>query len=262
MRCSEKILSWVQTKINGKKEKKAFPSQSELPLSSPAQETGRKESFEEWPQGLLAIGTFGNHQTKKEIPKYKHSQKTSPLRDIPEFTQDEMERLERELENLLLLEPMEQRHEHNSSTLPPANCWKIADDWKGEEMGNLSPKAKTILRKARDVLMESQTNQKSQQAILLLRRMFVCSGGFTPAPGLRDPILASKKEKLLRTLVCKKIYPQSTGLAIMKFLEKRVVHSNKVGDKMTPTDKKKTEERSEDGSKWIKTDSEYIVLEI
>lgn len=42
----------------------------------------------------------------------------------------------------------------------------------------------------------------------------------------------------------------------MKFLEKRVVHNNKVGDKMTPTDKEKAEERSEGGSKWVKTDSE------
>lgn len=162
-----------------------------------AQESGDKEPFEEWPQGLLAIGTFGNHETKKETPKYKQTHKTSRLRDFPEFTKDEMERLERELENLLLLEPMGRRHEHISNTLPPANCWKTADDFEGGELGNLSPKAMTILRKAKDVLIESQRNQKSQQPILLLlRRMFVCSGGFSPAPSLRDPILESKKEKV------------------------------------------------------------------
>ncbi|KAK8523262.1 hypothetical protein V6N13_113210 [Hibiscus sabdariffa] len=89
----------------------------------------------------------------------------------------------------------------------------------------------------------------------VLKKMFVCTSGFSqsPAPCLRDPIPESSMEKILRNIIQKKIYPQSCSprLYTKKPLESSHVPKIANGD-----------EKPDDGSKWVKTDSEYIVLEI
>ncbi|CAM8904013.1 unnamed protein product [Rhodiola kirilowii] len=84
--------------------------------------------------------------------------------------------------------------------------------------------------------------------------MFVCSSGFAPAPSLRDTLQETLMDKLLRAMIYKTRFPQPSTRpsTATKYLEnKQAVHH-----------KSESDEERRDKSKWVKTDSEYIVLEI
>nr|KYP72041.1 hypothetical protein KK1_011328 [Cajanus cajan] len=78
--------------------------------------------------------------------------------------------------------------------------------------------------------------------------MFVCRSGFAPAPSLRDTLQfqESRMEKLLRTILHKKINSQHSSRALP--LKKRL--------KMPKEDEADERAETDDGCKWVKTDSE------
>jgi len=66
----------------------------------------------------------------------------------------------------------------------------------GENGEAFSPDTQIILSKARDLLVNSNgTAIKKKSFKFLLKRMFVCHGGFAPAPSLKDPV-ESRMEKV------------------------------------------------------------------
>lgn len=66
----------------------------------------------------------------------------------------------------------------------------------GGENGEFSPDTQIILSKARDLLVNSNgTAIKKKSFKFLLKKMFVCHGGFGPAPSLKDPV-ESRMEKV------------------------------------------------------------------
>lgn len=66
----------------------------------------------------------------------------------------------------------------------------------GGENGEFSPDTQIILSKARDLLVNSNgTAIKKKSFKFLLKKMFVCHGGFAPAPSLKDPV-ESRMEKV------------------------------------------------------------------
>ncbi|KAF7814012.1 sm-like protein LSM1B [Senna tora] len=84
--------------------------------------------------------------------------------------------------------------------------------------------------------------------------MFVCGSGFAaaPQPSLRDTLQESRMEKLLRTLLHKKIYSQSSSSrpsSTKKCLEDKKMPRKRNEDEPT-------EDKTGDGCKWVKTDSE------
>ncbi|GFZ04319.1 hypothetical protein Acr_16g0009430 [Actinidia rufa] len=128
----------------------------------------------------------------------------------------------------------------------------------GDKEEDIDRTIRVIIDRCKDVCMEKK-NKKAigkKSISFLLKKMFVCRGGFAPASSLRDTLQESRMEKLLRTIISKKIYPHNSSQAssMKKYLE----------DKQIPKKKKevKAGEKANNGCKWVKTDSEYIVLEI
>ncbi|CAN8292500.1 unnamed protein product [Cochlearia groenlandica] len=96
--------------------------------------------------------------------------------------------------------------------------------------------------------------KKKKSLSFLLKKMFVCTSGFKTPPPLLDlsrgdsSLPNTRMEKMLRTILNKKIHPQRSNAIANKYLENHKIIN---------------EARSSvDANKWVKTDSEYIVLEM
>ncbi|KAF2304136.1 hypothetical protein GH714_027989 [Hevea brasiliensis] len=116
-----------------------------------------------------------------------------------------------------------------------------------------------ILGRGRGIFSVDNTGSaiKRKSLSFLLKKMLVCRGGFTPTPSLRDQVPESRMEKMLRAVLHKKVYPQnpSSNSSAKKYLENK--HKPRSVDREDDRNHK-----DDEGSKWVKTDSEYIVLEI
>ncbi|KAK3022146.1 hypothetical protein RJ639_045285, partial [Escallonia herrerae] len=234
----------------------------------------RKEEFSDWPHGLLTIGTFGNNDLKEnpESQNLDDEQPCSP--DLADFTPEEVGKLQKELTKLLSRKPAAApKVEGDIADLPLdkfLNCPSSLEvdrrlsntlcsdsDYKDED--EIDRTIRAILGRCKDVCMENNRKSIGKKSVsFLLKKMFVCSSGFAPAPSLRDTLQESRMEKLLRAMLSKKIYPRNSSRAssTRRYLEDR---------QKRQTQKGKEEERDEkanNGCKWVKTDSEYIVLEI
>ncbi|GAA0159136.1 hypothetical protein LIER_15987 [Lithospermum erythrorhizon] len=243
------MFSWVQSKLRGKQETTKTSSGSTTSFIRPST---CGEEFSDWPNELLAIGTFGNINTPKQcdISTLQHSPSaviTTENDDIVEESSEESNIKEWTtcLENL---------HDHNFSK---NDCRRL------ESMSLVEGRGQN------NISLETNNNNSSIQKksiSYLFKKAFACSGGFSPKPSVfidplfpRDSLLfhetkfdTSRLEKIFRVILHKKVYPQGSSprAALKKYLDSK--------------DKKETEsdDESDDGGKWVKTDAEYIVLEI
>ncbi|KAE8675318.1 putative polygalacturonase [Hibiscus syriacus] len=247
-----------------------------------------REEFSDWPHGLLAIGTFGNNDLKGNPqsedtiqqepsnirdPEQEQEPEPSSSDDLHEFTAEEVRKLRKELTRLLSRKPnSDTKKEVTSLPLDRfLNCPSslevdrrfsnaVCSDSGDKTEDNIDRTISVILGRCKDIRGEdNKTKAISKKSIsFLLKKMFVCSSGFSPAPSLRDTLQESRMEKLLRVMLHKKIHNQNPNRAstTKRYLE----------DKQPPKRQKNPDEtqerKSEDGGKWVKTDSEYIVLEI
>ncbi|XP_027353079.1 uncharacterized protein LOC113863634 [Abrus precatorius] len=259
----------MQNKIGGKQDSKKSNTYT---TTYGAKQEGREE-FSDWPQGLLAIGTFGNNKEIKEKAE-KHISKEDPSssEEIADFTPEEIGKLQKELTKLLRQKP---NVEKEIAELPLdrfLNCPSslevdrrisdalCTDSEEKEEDEDIEKTLSVILSKFKEICADNSKKAIGKKSIsFLLKKMFVCRSGFTPSPSLRDTLQLqeSRMEKLLRTILHKKIYSQhkhsSRALSLKKRLEDR---------KMQKEDEAEERPETDDGCKWVKTDSEYIVLEI
>lgn len=116
-----------------------------------------------------------------------------------------------------------------------------------------------ILGKCKNICADNSKKAIGKKSIsFLIKKMFVCARGFAPQPSLRDILQESRMEKLLRTILHKNLYSQcspSRASPTKKRLEdKRTLRKR--------NEEEHTEKKINDGCKWVRTDSEYIVLEI
>ncbi|KAK8641909.1 hypothetical protein V6N13_011277 [Hibiscus sabdariffa] len=278
-----KFFGWVQNKLNGK------PGSSKshtVPTTHHVKQEARQE-FSDWPHGLLAIGTFGNNNDIPENHRSRNVSRQDPFdiqeeqeqepsssEDLHEFTPEEVGKLEKELTKLLSRKPAcDVKKEQASLPLDRfLNCPSslevdrrisnalCSDSGNKSDQEDIDRTISVILDRCKDICAENKKRSIGKKSIsFLLKKMFVCGGGFSPAPSLRDTLQESKLEKLLRVMLHKKIYNQnpSGASAIKKYLEDKQQALRKQNNQ------DETQEwKSEDGYKWVKTDSEYIVLEI
>ncbi|KAK8706909.1 hypothetical protein V6N13_057981 [Hibiscus sabdariffa] len=254
-----KIFSWVQSKLTGKKTStNIIPDNRNVQV----QQQPCKEEFSDWPHGLLAIGTFGN-KIKQEPERPSPQQNVPSAQDhvncLHGLTPEEVGRLQKEL-NLIF-----QEHVEPTSSAAPIDkfldtttdgeervCSGFPDGSNSTDKDDDHCSTSLVHSRGKDISLDNSKAAIGKKSLsFLLKKMFVCRSGFSPAPiSLRDPVMESMMEKMLKTILHKKIYPQNYGtkLSAKKSLESSV-HIAKT-------------EKADDGSKWVKTDSEYIVLEI
>ncbi|CAI9757721.1 unnamed protein product [Fraxinus pennsylvanica] len=280
---SSAFFNWMQNKFNGGQGDK---KPNAVPASRHTKKEPPKEEFSDWPQGLLAIGTFGNtdlteNQESQIVQNPDHEilpdeQFSSP--DFSEFTAEEVRKLQKELTTLLTRKP---KAEEPINDLPLdrfLNCPSslevdrtisnrfsistISDDKDEEEIDRT---IRIILGRCKDVCEKKKKAIGKKSVTFLLKKMFACRSGFAQTPSLRDPFPESRMEKLLRTMLTKKMYPQnsSRGSSTKKYLKDNRHTSNAENqDTSNAENQDEVREKRRQGSKWDKTDSEYIVLEI
>ncbi|KAK2353311.1 protein NEGATIVE GRAVITROPIC RESPONSE OF ROOTS [Trifolium repens] len=263
-----KFFSWMQNKLGGKQENKK--SNTSTSTTYHAKQEPREE-FSDWPHSLLAIGTFGNNNEITQNIDNKNTQQEDPsstAEEILDFTPEEIGKLQKELTKLLRKKP---NVEKEISELPLdrfLNCPSslevdrrisnaLCSESGGDKDEDIEKTLSVILDKYKDICAEKTKKSIGKKSIsFLLKKMFVCRSGFAPTPSLRDTLQESRMEKLLRTMLHKKLYTQnsSRSLVVKKCIEDKKSNRKRNEDE--------AEERIDEGSKWVKTDSEYIVLEI
>ncbi|KAL2234833.1 UNVERIFIED_CONTAM: Sm-like protein LSM1B [Sesamum indicum] len=238
-----------------------------------------KEEFSDWPHSLLTIGTLGNKDLtdKQEIVQVdqnlqngrtpQEEQCSSP--DFSEFTAEEVGKLQKELTKLLRRKPAASKPEEPMADLPLdrfLNCPSslevdrtVSDrfstysvDDKDEE--ELDRTIRIILGRCKDVCekKKKKTAIGKKSLSFLVKKMFVCSSGFVPTPSLRDTLQESRMEKLLRTMLSKKIYHRSSSRATST---KKCLQDGRP-TLTNPETEDESHDKYRDGSKWDKTDSE------
>ncbi|KAK8992649.1 hypothetical protein V6N11_048722 [Hibiscus sabdariffa] len=270
-----KFFGWMQNKLNGKQ---GSCSKSNTVSATYHVKQEPREEFSDWPHGLLAIGTFGNNDLKgnpqsedtiQQGPSDIRDSELSSSDDLQEFSIEEVGKLQKELTKLLSRKPNSDAKKEVAS-LPLdrfLNCPSslevdrrfssaVCSDSGDRTEEDIDRTISVILGRCKDMCGEDDKRKAigKKSISFLLKRMFVCSSGFSPAPSLRDTLQESRMEKLLRVMLHKKIYNQNPNRApsAKKYLE----------DKQTPKRQKKPDEpqerKSEDGGKWVKTDSESL----
>lgn len=174
----------------------------------------QKEEPNDWPQALLTIGTLGNNDLKEESQRVEYSQDLDSSQDLSDFTIEEVNKLQKELKKLLtrkskLKSSGSEIGEEDRANLPLnrfLNCPSSLEVDRtantkyecseNENNGDLSPNTKIILSKLRDALSGNRNAIKKKSITFLLKKVFVCGGGFAPAPSSRDPVPESRMEKV------------------------------------------------------------------
>ncbi|KAL6974624.1 hypothetical protein U1Q18_028808 [Sarracenia purpurea var. burkii] len=235
-----------------------------------------KEEFSDWPHGLLAIGTFGNNNSLKEDPgrcNLHGSPSSSQDHQLNYMTPEEVEELQKALTQLLheqvsaVSSSVDESETHNLQLDNSNFTSSLEDDRRNSdtfcgdsvnESGRVQCSTLEILGRGKDISADRTKNAIGKNSLsYLLKKKFLCRIGLAPTASLRDPIPdKSRMEKILRVILNKKICPQNPspkGIA-KKYVETSQMNNTDCEDEM--------HDMANDGSKWVKTDSEFIVLEI
>ncbi|XP_022987326.1 uncharacterized protein LOC111484913 isoform X2 [Cucurbita maxima] len=269
-----RILSWMQgKKANGRKESKRTSNSTKDEMVHRT----LPEEFSSWPHVLLAIGTFGDENLNQARPKSSQENPSSSLQHVQDLTPEELNILHKEF-NLLLDEHLKQSGpslEFEVSQHCPSNML-LTRSFESETTKNepfydeLIKKSDSfqhvILSKSKDAGTGAHDTTVIGKRTLsfLLKKIFVCGGGIAPAtvaPPPRIITLESKMEKMLRTILQKKIYPQNSNVRISS-MKKYLRRKNKQKDENKNEKENEKNDKTCNGNKWVQTDSEYIVLEI
>ncbi|MED6129227.1 hypothetical protein PIB30_105891 [Stylosanthes scabra] len=233
-----------------------------------------KQEFNDWPQTLLAIGTFGNENNNKKQKEDSEKSKArasdlDPLcfQDfVDEFTLEEVGSLQNELNKYFRLP-----EELNSSVKPGQEAGKeeknetFSDDVSNSnhDDGGFYQQSSSLMNgmgKNQCLNQSSKINGVAKKSLkFLLKKMFVCNSGFQPTtPFLKDPSslsTESRLEKILRAILKKKIYPQGTTsskMFIKKYLETKSMPQYYSDDE----EEEEFDKAVVNGCKWVKTDAD------
>lgn len=165
-----------------------------------------REEFNDWPHGLLAIGTFGNNDLKENPESQNTQEGPSSSEEIVDFTPEEVGKLQQELIKLLRKPNVEKqiadlpldRFLNCPSSLEVdrriSNALCSDSDQRDEDIDRT---ISVILDKCKDICADNNKKVIRKKSIsFLLKKMFVCSSGFAPAPSLRDTLQESRMEKV------------------------------------------------------------------
>lgn len=247
-----KIFSWVANKIGGKQEASRFPASSSGPSRANVSDC-RKDEFSDWPQSLLAIGTFGNKQIEEVAQVHNSSEDVHSMQDGIKFTEEEVDKIQKEFAMILAGKDQGEAHYSHDDDQP-----KTVDESVNEKHMDQLMYKKIIISKARDSLGKKRSNIKPRSVASLLK-LLICKGGFTSAvPDPRSSFPQSRIEKLLKAILQKKIHPQnSSAQGPRRHLDWKP-DEQEINECLEDA----LRDLDDDGAKWVKTDSDFIVLEM
>jgi hypothetical protein len=208
------IINWARSRLNGRTESKRFDlgsaSQTERYQVVPEEhhltdEQQHWRSQQDHAAGFLSIGTLGN-----VIDEPAGEDHPVTMHDLPEFTIEEVEKLQDALAKLLRRAKSKSGGAHraeNGLGLPLdmfLNCpsslevdmivlGKCDEGGDVEGNGDLSPNTKAILSNTGN---SRSSGIKNKSFKFLLRKMFVYDGGFARSPALKDPV-GSRMDKVM-----------------------------------------------------------------
>ncbi|KAK9715630.1 hypothetical protein RND81_06G178100 [Saponaria officinalis] len=237
------LFSWVQNKLSSK------PNIQTCHKNQTVKSGDLKEEFSDWPNGFLSIGTLFNKAVKDDTKDH-----TDVEDNDQNLTSDEVKQLQKELNSFI------------SST--DLDCLSTFEAENNNDLEDIDDQHYTIIlnNKPKDVCFDNTNNSNAiskKSLSFLLKKMFVCGAGFNPTFSLRDPTMLPPKtrmNKILRALLRKKIHPQSPSPTMTR---KNCLESRQAGRSSNFDDSYDNFYlQGSDSSKWVKTDTEYIVLEI
>ncbi|KAK8575920.1 hypothetical protein V6N13_032768 [Hibiscus sabdariffa] len=256
-----KFFSWMQNKLHGKQ---GSSKTSTVSASDHVKQDPRNE-FNDWPHGLLAIGTFGNDQFQTIVHRDPVDVRDEPFSTedgLEEFTIEEVAKLQKELTKLLARKPASTGKEAVELPLDrflnyPSSLEvdrRISNEFcsdSGESEEEIDRTISAIIGKCKHICAEN----KKKSISFLLKKMFVCGSGFSPTPSLRDTLQESTMEKVLRVMLRKKNRGRNPSRA--SSTKKYLANQQTSGGQNNQRDE--TQERN---NRWVKSDPDYIVLEI
>ncbi|KAL2327292.1 hypothetical protein Fmac_020719 [Flemingia macrophylla] len=277
-----KIFEWMQNRINGSNGKKKQTS----PISTTyyMRHEPCKQEFSDWPQAFLAIGTFGGNNLKEDSGGRSNNntaEDSSSFQDCTqEVTFEEVANLQSEFSIFFKGPTLACEQEEHTNDLikkrlnreksrleePEGKEDESPCDDSNANRGSFYPTNSLVYSRGKDCCLDhgNKSGVSKKSLSFLLKKMLVCKSGFQPTPLFKDPLSTeSRMEKILRAILQKKIYPQgsySTTPFIKKYLETTPIPQ--FDEDEDDVDEEELAIAAENGSKWVKTDSEYIVLEI
>ncbi|CAH2037175.1 unnamed protein product [Thlaspi arvense] len=224
---------------------------------------------------------------KKPIAHCEQEEEPSSSDDIEEFTPEEVGKLQKELMKLLS-RTKKRKSDVNRELMKNLpldrflNCPSsleverrisnalsaVVDSSEENKEEDMERTINVILGRCKEISIESKKNKKrdiSKTSVsYLFKKIFVCTDGFStsPNPSLRDTLQESRMEKLLKMMLHKKINAQASSKPTSS-TTKRYLQDKKHLSLKSEEEEESNERRSSgDGHKWVKTDSDFIVLEI
>ncbi|KAG0503669.1 hypothetical protein HPP92_003741 [Vanilla planifolia] len=231
-----RILSWVRSKIS-KTQNKRFNEDRSCSAFYASKQNACKEEFKDRTQTFLSIGMSGkDEQRELDAAAQMPQMLECPVlaKEAAELSIEEVIKLQMEIAKLLKLKPS-----------------SFSD---GSDGGSL----------VKDLLSDNHKFVRKRSVSLLVKEMFA-----QLQPSLRKPVTEPKMEKIYRKILHNKIHPQAahrvstTKMCLSKNPEEE---DEREGEEEEEEEEKEEEEEEEeereDGSKWVRTDAEFIVLEI
>ncbi|BAF22177.1 uncharacterized LOC4343893 [Oryza sativa Japonica Group] len=293
------IINWMQNRLSTAKQDKRRTEAAAVASSARRRGGGGGESCRQEEardeikiagDHLLSIGTLGNESP----PRPPAAAAATAAEEVADFTIEEVKKLQEALNKLLRRAKSTKSGSRRGSTAAEhdADERSSSSSSSGSQLllpldrflncpsslevdrrvaaadGEFSPDTQIILSKARDLLVNTNGGGaiKQKSFRFLLKKMFVCRGGFSPSPAppptLKDPV-ESRIEKLFRTMLHKRMNARPSNAAASS--SRKYYLEDKPREKMQREhlhDDEDDDENAEDIFKWDKTDSDFIVLEM
>ncbi|XP_031501100.1 protein DEEPER ROOTING 1-like [Nymphaea colorata] len=286
-----RILNWVHQKLNARHTSKKSTLQDACINSHKASKDGDCETIsskhgdlKNWQHGLLTIGTFGNLENDEQSMEdcKHHENPSSPHDDLTEFTLEEVGKLKRELTKYLALKHSTRALDQDAKSkeaVPKNDCplnkflncpstlefdWESCPQVAGESAGENEGQDDHSIVASKSMDVSSSSTRLSRRSFsFLLKTMFTCQGGSGPIPSLREPpMLRSRMEKLLKVILRSRIGRPSSTSSGNKFIQCKSVSEMDPEEERKSQDSEKCKGVKADSECWVKTDSEFIVLEM
>ncbi|CAN6879600.1 unnamed protein product [Brassica oleracea] len=293
--CCIQLFGWMQNKRNAKYENHNRTSTSSASSHHVKQEPREEFSdwphallaigtFGSTTNGVSQNESKNVHEEieegeKKSISQTGQEEEPSSSDDIDDFTPEEVGKLQKELIKLLsrtkkrksdvnreLMKnlPLDRFLNCPSSLeverrISNALC-AVVDSSEGNKDEDMERTINAILGRCKEISIESKkkTDISKMSFSYLFKKIFVCSDGIStsPSPSLRDTLQESRMEKLLKTMLHKKINAQASSKPTSSTTKRYLQDKKQLSLKSEEEEETNERRSSSEGHKWVKTDSD------